>query len=107
MVNLSPYHSLYSLLLLILISASASNSLAAECSATKLCPSGCCSQYGFCGFVEEHCGDGCLSTCDAEKPIQEVERGSAVQVFLAKKDVALNMAVAALAKSFAPRRKVA
>ncbi|KAL6855621.1 hypothetical protein ACO1O0_006773 [Amphichorda felina] len=24
----------------------------------------CCSPFGFCGTSEEHCGEGCLSTCD-------------------------------------------
>ncbi|KAJ6133076.1 hypothetical protein N7471_008291, partial [Penicillium samsonianum] len=38
---------------------------AEECSATNLCESGCCSKYGFCGFGDDHCGSGCLSTCDA------------------------------------------
>ena len=37
---------------------------AQECSATKKCATGCCSQFGFCGTDEAHCGDGCLSTCD-------------------------------------------
>ncbi|KAK4238206.1 killer toxin subunits alpha/beta [Achaetomium macrosporum] len=37
---------------------------AQECSATKKCATGCCSKFGFCGTDEEHCGEGCLSTCD-------------------------------------------
>lgn len=37
---------------------------AQECSATDLCATGCCSEHGFCGTTEEHCGEGCLSTCD-------------------------------------------
>ncbi|WYZ42265.1 hypothetical protein EsH8_V_001160 [Colletotrichum jinshuiense] len=37
---------------------------AQNCSKTKLCATGCCSQHGFCGTSEEHCGSGCLSTCD-------------------------------------------
>ncbi|KAL2266866.1 hypothetical protein VTJ83DRAFT_4143 [Remersonia thermophila] len=37
---------------------------AQECSATKKCATGCCSKFGFCGTTEEHCGEGCLSTCD-------------------------------------------
>ncbi|KAH6857101.1 glycoside hydrolase superfamily [Chaetomium sp. MPI-CAGE-AT-0009] len=37
---------------------------AQECSATNKCATGCCSQFGFCGTSEEHCGEGCLSTCD-------------------------------------------
>lgn len=37
---------------------------AQECSATKKCATGCCSKFGFCGTDKEHCGDGCLSTCD-------------------------------------------
>jgi hypothetical protein len=47
---------------------------ATECSATQLCASGCCSKYGFCGFTDEHCGSGCLSTCDA-KPSDETPIG--------------------------------
>ncbi|KAL2809321.1 glycoside hydrolase superfamily [Aspergillus granulosus] len=39
---------------------------ASECSGTTLCPSGCCSKYGFCGFSSDHCGAGCLSICDGE-----------------------------------------
>ena len=35
-----------------------------ECSATKLCATGCCSAFGFCGTDAVHCGTGCLSTCD-------------------------------------------
>ena len=35
-----------------------------ECSATKKCATGCCSKFGFCGTGDDHCGDGCLSTCD-------------------------------------------
>lgn len=35
-----------------------------ECSATKLCATGCCSAFGFCGTDAAHCGTGCLSTCD-------------------------------------------
>ncbi|KAH8658441.1 hypothetical protein BX600DRAFT_439604 [Xylariales sp. PMI_506] len=38
--------------------------VAQECSETVLCATGCCSQYGFCGTDDAHCGDGCLSTCD-------------------------------------------
>ncbi|RKK91707.1 hypothetical protein BFJ68_g16130 [Fusarium oxysporum] len=37
---------------------------AAECSKTKLCATGCCSSAGFCGTTKDHCGKGCLSTCD-------------------------------------------
>ncbi|KAK1767907.1 killer toxin subunits alpha/beta [Phialemonium atrogriseum] len=37
---------------------------AQECSATKKCATGCCSEFGFCGTSEEHCGAGCLSTCE-------------------------------------------
>jgi hypothetical protein len=35
-----------------------------DCNATKLCATGCCSQFGFCGTDSAHCGAGCLSTCD-------------------------------------------
>ncbi|QUC21794.1 uncharacterized protein UV8b_06035 [Ustilaginoidea virens] len=35
-----------------------------ECSAIKKCATGCCSKFGFCGTSKDHCGDGCLSTCD-------------------------------------------
>ncbi|KLP13453.1 chitinase [Fusarium fujikuroi] len=37
---------------------------AAECSKTKLCATGCCSSAGYCGTTKDHCGKGCLSTCD-------------------------------------------
>jgi hypothetical protein len=37
---------------------------AQECSATKLCATGCCSSFGFCGTDDAHCGTGCLSTCN-------------------------------------------
>jgi hypothetical protein len=50
--------SLLSFLLAVLPAA------AQECSATKKCATGCCSKFGFCGTGEEHCGEGCLSTCD-------------------------------------------
>lgn len=33
----------------------------AQCSATKLCASGCCSQFGWCGTAATYCGSGCLS----------------------------------------------
>ncbi|KFY66883.1 hypothetical protein V496_01886 [Pseudogymnoascus sp. VKM F-4515 (FW-2607)] len=36
----------------------------ADCSKTKPCASGCCSQFGFCGVGDEFCGAGCLSSCD-------------------------------------------
>lgn len=41
---------------------------AQDCSATKLCASGCCSKFGFCGTDKDHCGDGCQSTCDYVPP---------------------------------------
>ncbi|UKZ48214.1 hypothetical protein TrVGV298_002450 [Trichoderma virens] len=34
-----------------------------ECSATKLCPEGCCSSAGHCGYGPDYCGKGCQSTC--------------------------------------------
>ncbi|KAH8883396.1 glycoside hydrolase, partial [Thozetella sp. PMI_491] len=41
---------------------------AQDCSATKLCATGCCSKFGFCGTGDDHCGDGCQSTCDYQPP---------------------------------------
>ncbi|TGO46552.1 hypothetical protein BCON_0318g00020 [Botryotinia convoluta] len=38
--------------------------MAQECSATSLCATGYCSEFGFCGIGDDHCGKGCLSTCD-------------------------------------------
>ncbi|KAF7899408.1 hypothetical protein EAE99_012329 [Botrytis elliptica] len=38
--------------------------MAQECSATSLCATGCCSEFGFCGTGDDHCGKDCLSTCD-------------------------------------------
>ncbi|KAG6006481.1 hypothetical protein E4U21_007025 [Claviceps maximensis] len=35
-----------------------------ECSASKLCPAGCCSSAGYCGYGPEFCGKGCQSTCN-------------------------------------------
>ncbi|KAL6885783.1 chitinase [Trichoderma evansii] len=35
-----------------------------ECSDTKLCPEGCCSSAGHCGYGPDYCGKGCQSTCD-------------------------------------------
>lgn len=49
----------------------------ARCDECNLCATGCCSKDGFCGTTEEHCGEGCLSTCDfklgcdAENPCQD------------------------------------
>ncbi|KAK1532412.1 glycosylhydrolase family 18-9 [Colletotrichum costaricense] len=37
---------------------------APECSATQLCPIGCCSKYGVCGTGPDYCGTDCVSTCD-------------------------------------------
>jgi len=54
--------SLFFLFVVISIGAVA----AQDCSATKLCATGCCSKFGFCGTDAEHCGDGCQSTCDFE-----------------------------------------
>ncbi|KXJ84884.1 glycoside hydrolase superfamily, partial [Microdochium bolleyi] len=41
-------------------------SIAQDCSKTRLCATGCCSKHGFCGTTDEHCGEGCQSTCDFE-----------------------------------------
>ncbi|TGO52579.1 hypothetical protein BOTNAR_0319g00080 [Botryotinia narcissicola] len=41
-----------------------STAMAQECSATSLCATGCCSEFGFCGTGDDHCGKNCLSTCD-------------------------------------------
>lgn len=49
---------------LILLLAYIPTALTQDCSATKLCATGCCSQFGFCGTDSDHCGAGCLSTCD-------------------------------------------
>ncbi|KAK8859535.1 glycoside hydrolase [Apiospora arundinis] len=39
----------------------------AACNANNPCPSGsgCCSQWGNCGWGDEFCGKGCLNNCDA------------------------------------------
>lgn len=34
------------------------------CSKANPCAVGCCSQFGFCGTDEDHCGAGCVDTCD-------------------------------------------
>ncbi|KAH7354207.1 hypothetical protein B0T11DRAFT_357537 [Plectosphaerella cucumerina] len=47
---------------------------ATECSKTKLCATGCCSQHGFCGTTSAHCGTGCLSTCDWKAPATECSK---------------------------------
>jgi hypothetical protein len=49
---------------LLLLFAYIPTALTQDCSATKLCATGCCSQFGFCGTDSDHCGAGCLSTCD-------------------------------------------
>ncbi|CAG8001798.1 unnamed protein product [Penicillium salamii] len=54
----------YLLRLGILLCALALLVLGEECSASKHCATGCCSKSGFCGTTPEHCGEGCLSTCD-------------------------------------------
>ncbi|KAH7492898.1 hypothetical protein FOMA001_g2169 [Fusarium oxysporum f. sp. matthiolae] len=57
-----PYRLLLLLFLTVqLFSATVS---AEECSKTKLCATGCCSSTGYCGTTTDHCGKGCLSTCD-------------------------------------------
>ncbi|KAL4773042.1 hypothetical protein BDW60DRAFT_206795 [Aspergillus nidulans var. acristatus] len=61
-------HSTLLLAWLFLLATLLHTASASECSGTTLCPSGCCSKYGFCGFSSEHCGAGCLSTCDAVPP---------------------------------------
>ncbi|KAH6608262.1 chitinase (class v) [Trichoderma cornu-damae] len=37
-----------------------------QCSGSKLCPEGCCSSAGFCGYGPDYCGKGCQSTCDSK-----------------------------------------
>ncbi|KFY18019.1 hypothetical protein V492_00206 [Pseudogymnoascus sp. VKM F-4246] len=37
-----------------------------QCSSSKLCPEGCCSSAGFCGYGPDYCSNGCQSTCDAK-----------------------------------------
>ncbi|KAH7305820.1 glycoside hydrolase superfamily, partial [Stachybotrys elegans] len=44
---------------------------AQDCSKTKHCSIGCCSKHGFCGTTSDHCGQGCLSTCDYKPPATE------------------------------------
>lgn len=44
---------------------------AQDCSKTKLCSIGCCSKDGFCGTTPDHCGSGCLSTCDYKPAVTE------------------------------------
>ena len=35
-----------------------------SCSLTRPCTNGaCCSQWGFCGYTNLHCGTGCMSNC--------------------------------------------
>lgn len=51
-------------LLLLFLQYQALFVFAQDCSATKLCATGCCSEFGFCGTDDLHCGTGCLSTCD-------------------------------------------
>ncbi|KIL89256.1 hypothetical protein FAVG1_07650 [Fusarium avenaceum] len=51
-------------LLFLIVQILAVTVLAAECSKTKLCATGCCSSAGYCGTTKDHCGKGCLSTCD-------------------------------------------
>ncbi|KAK3938613.1 hypothetical protein QBC46DRAFT_440079, partial [Diplogelasinospora grovesii] len=41
---------------------------AQDCSATKLCATGCCSKYGYCGVGDDFCGAGCQSTCNYVAP---------------------------------------
>lgn len=57
--------------LLFFLTFFASVSQAQECSKTKLCETGCCSQHGYCGDTSAHCGSGCLSTCDWKAPETE------------------------------------
>ncbi|KAF4454651.1 hypothetical protein F53441_2885 [Fusarium austroafricanum] len=52
------------LLLFLIIQLFSVAVFAAECSKTKLCATGCCSSAGYCGTTKDHCGKGCLSTCD-------------------------------------------
>ena len=35
------------------------------CSVDRPCKVGCCSKDGQCGFTPDHCGDGCMSNCNA------------------------------------------
>ncbi|CAL1387750.1 unnamed protein product [Linum trigynum] len=38
---------------------------AQDCGPGKKCKDGsCCSEYGWCGNTDQHCGKGCLSNCD-------------------------------------------
>jgi hypothetical protein len=47
---------------------------AQQCSKTTLCQTGCCSQHGYCGTTSDHCGTGCLSTCDYKPPATECDK---------------------------------
>ncbi len=64
-VNMSPSRANSLLATLFLLLACAVILVAGQdCSATKLCATGCCSAFGFCSTDTAHCGTGCLSTCD-------------------------------------------
>ncbi|KAH6696866.1 putative class V chitinase [Plectosphaerella plurivora] len=63
---------IFPLALLLLLFASLAQ--AQQCSRTNLCATGCCSQHGFCGETSEHCGTGCLSTCDWKPPQTQCSR---------------------------------
>jgi len=40
-----------------------------QCSAQSACTNGaCCSQWGFCGFSDSHCGANCISGCPSSGP---------------------------------------
>ncbi|CAL1387492.1 unnamed protein product [Linum trigynum] len=41
---------------------------AQDCGPGKKCKDGgCCSEFGWCGNTDKHCGEGCLSNCDGDK----------------------------------------
>ncbi|KAK3943074.1 hypothetical protein QBC46DRAFT_447135 [Diplogelasinospora grovesii] len=39
---------------------------AQECSSTVPCATGCCSKFGYCGWGDEYCKDGCINSCNAQ-----------------------------------------
>ncbi|OQD79993.1 hypothetical protein PENANT_c040G10948 [Penicillium antarcticum] len=45
------------------------------CSELVPCKNGCYSSSGSCGFTEEHCGDGCMSNCNATAECGKYSKG--------------------------------
>ncbi|KAK1763039.1 hypothetical protein QBC33DRAFT_550789 [Phialemonium atrogriseum] len=52
-------------LVISLLASSALGLPSVQCDATTSCAVGCCSEFGYCGFGPEFCGDQCQNNCDA------------------------------------------